>query len=69
VAQRLQQRPPISFGLDFDDINAFIAATRGANLVGQTHLMAFGAGNQVPGFEGMMAAPVALAALAQFVFG
>jgi hypothetical protein len=59
---------PISFRLDFNDVNALVAATRGADLVRQAQLMAFGAGHQIPGPERMMATPVAFPALAKLSF-
>jgi hypothetical protein len=60
--------PFILFRLDFNDFDAFIVATRGADLMGQAKLMTIGAWNQISSLERMMTAPPALAALAQLVF-
>jgi hypothetical protein len=57
----------VLFGLDFNDFNTLVVATRRANLVRQTHCVALGAGNHVPGHKRQMAAPATLAAFAHFV--
>ena len=56
------------FGLDFDNFNALVTTTRGANLVWQAQFMALGTRDHIARLERMMASSPALAALAQLVF-
>jgi hypothetical protein len=65
---RIERYPRALFTLDFDDFDALVAATRGTNLVGQAHFVAFGTRHQVSGLQRVVTAPAPLPAFAQFAF-
>ena len=68
MQNRIERYPRALFTLDFNNFDALVAATRGTNLVGQAHFVAFGTRNQISGLQRMVTTPAPFPAFAQFVF-